>query len=264
MLGFEDGIDLADVPAGFAVLGGDAGVIADLADLMESAAVVAKVFHLADEDLLAGVGNQFLGEGGPGRVGFERDGTEAGGTIGKGVTAIVAKGDVAGQLMALEEGAHLLGGAVSDFFNFPFGDGEKDGEDEAAEVALGGDGLAAEIDNVEGDAMVFEEFEDGEGIADVAAQAVEFGDDQVFDIAKLEAVEESTAAGAFAHGDAPGGIVIAEVEVVGRGEAFELEVLGAAVLLEFEGIILLVGGDAAVDGSGFRFGGVHSGWSLPL
>jgi hypothetical protein len=91
----------------------------------------------------------------------------------------------------------------------------------------------------------------------VAAEPIDFEDDEMGDgggggnvALEFDGVEEELAAGAFVERDAAGDVFVPEDVFVRKGEAFE-EAIGAGFLdLDGEGVVLFVGGDAAVEGGG--------------
>lgn len=256
----QDAGDIPDLPFP-PQLSPDAAAIQVICDVFAFDFIAKGVVDFADDGLFGGVVEEgfdgasavLLFEEGElgGRQRFGAGDFEA---IRKLIEAVPAVGDVAGEFVVVEEFAHLFAGAVADFFAFPFGDGKHDGEDEAADMALGGDGFAAEIDDVKADAVLVAVFKGTDAVADVAAEAVEFGDDEVLNVAGGETVHEEFAAVALANGDGAGGVGVAKDEMGTDGEevGFEFGVFEGAAFLEFEGVVLFVGGDAAIDGGGLH------------
>ena len=239
----------------------ESALVQVVGNVLALAAVLHGLIHPEDDGLLGWVVHELFD--GPAAMELFQGGEVGGGdglgldelkAIGELIMTVLAVRNVAGELVLLEQAAHLLGGAVTDLGAFPFGHGQQHGEDHAADVALGGDGLAAEVHDVQGDVVLLAEFQDADAVADVASQAVELGDDEMFHAASAEPVHQQASAVAFQDRDAAGGVGIGKDEGVFHDEAFHAGVIEDAAFLEFQGIVLLVGGDTAIDGGEF---GIH-------
>jgi len=215
----------------------------------------AQIGHELDEFLLGVVAIQLLA--GDGAVvldkrrqlgGAQCFGAGMGGAIGKRILAVEAEWHVAGQLAGVELVVHALLGAIADLAQLPLGDGEQHGDDELAHVPLGGHGIAAKVSDVEDDPVFFAVFQHAQGIADIAAEAVDFGDDKVFDVTQPQPVHERAAAVTFGHGDAAAGVRIGKGQPFTDGQTLEGGVVIDALLLQGERSVLMIGGDAAIDG----------------
>lgn len=254
----------------FTHLSPEAAAVQVFCDVFELAFGPVGLGDPADDELFGDVGAEgFLG---PTAVGLFERGEFGGGdmaglaengmAIGKGVEAIQAVGNVATKEVVIEEFSDLFAGAVADFFAFPFGDGKHDGEDEAPDVALGGDGFAAEVHDMKADAVLVAKFEGADAIADVAAQAIELGDNQMVNAAGGEAVHQEASTIAIADGNGPGGIGVGKDMLGGDGEFFEAGIFDGAFFLEFEGIVLFIGGNAAIDGGARHCGLRIADWGI--
>jgi hypothetical protein len=167
---------------------------------------------------------------------------------------------------ALDGAQGIERGANSVVFGDGFGDGILENGVHAPGGAEGGllelAALSAQHDELHGLAAVqgeeatqgVEILDGAEEVDGGAAEAVELDDDQMLDVAQLEALAQATAVGTLPDGDGAGNVVVVklavDIELLPGGVFFAAHFLGA------DG--LLVGADAAVeDGGGGMDFSVH-------
>jgi len=182
--GGENAGDVAGLPAA-ALLGGDAAAVQLAGDLLQLPARVAPGAHLVNGLLFVEVVHEVFPVGLGGQFGGgQRTDAKQRLAVGKGVEAIVAERDVAGELELAELVAQDGAGAVTDEVALILGDAGLDLKEQlvlrrAREgAAFGGE--------VRGDAQLPYFANGGDGVEGVPTQAVLLGGDEVLDAALLE------------------------------------------------------------------------------
>ena len=200
----KDGGDVAGLPTAIE-LGEDAPAVQLFGDALQLPPADPPGFDLSEGCLLGEVVHQQLADGGAGQLrGGQRAGAELGAAIGKGVEAIVAEGDVAGELALVELVAHDGAGPIADEVALILGDAGLDLKEQL--VLRGAREGAAFTGEVGGDAQLPDLADGGDGVEGVPAEAVLLGSDEVLDVAELEADEESVAARPLVEPNAAGDV----------------------------------------------------------
>jgi len=133
------------------------------------------------------------------------------------------------------------------------GDGRKNADDQIAKEAGRREGVAAEIDDVDDDPLLFEALESRFQVQHAAAQAIHFGDDQILHVRmKAKRTDQESPAVAFQEWQTTRRVFVGELQVVRNVQTLEPGVFDGFGGLGFERAVLLVGRNARVECSEIR------------